>query len=117
MEFGTCATAHMHSSYAGQIAVSADYTISGGSLYHWWSETAGGSVAVIGRTVTLTGTPAFTAFANATIVAQIVAVSNTYSGSATGSRYSVTLNGVILSSGATLPGSTAGTTATGGQYN
>ena len=117
MEFGTCATAHMHSSYAGQIAVSADYTISGGSLYHWWSETAGGSIAVIGRTVTLTGTPAFTAFANATIVAQIVAVSNTYSGSSTGSRYSVTLNGVILSSGATLPGSTAGTTATGGQYN
>jgi len=117
MEFGACATAHMHSSYAGQIAVSADYTISGNALYHWWSETAGGSIAVIGRTVTLTGTPAFTAFANATIVAQIVAVSNTYSGAATGSRYSVTLNGVILSSGATLPGSTAGTTATGGQYN
>lgn len=117
MEFGACATAHMHSSYAGQIAVSADYTISGGALYHWWSETAGGSIAVIGRTVTLSGTPAFTAFANATIVAQIVAVSNTYSGTATGSRYSATLNGVILSAGATLPGNAAGATATGGQYN
>jgi hypothetical protein len=117
MEFGACATAHMHSSYAGQIAVSADYAISGGALYHWWSETAGGSIAVIGRTVTLSGTPAFTAFANATIVAQIVAVSNTYSGTATGSRYSATLNGVILSAGATLPGNAAGATATGGQYN
>lgn len=120
MEYGTAAVAHVHASYAGQIVLGANYTISGGALYHWWSETAGGSIACIGRTITLTGTPAFTAFANADIVAQIVPVLNTYSGSATGSRYSATNNGVIATFGAgatALPGNAAGSTATGGQYS
>jgi len=117
MDYGACTDSHMHAKYAGLITVTANYSITGGAFYHWWSETAGGSIKVIGRTITLTGTPAFTAFANATIVSQIVPVSNTYSGSATGSRYTVTLNSVILSGGATLPGNSAGSTATGGQYN
>lgn len=117
MEFGACAAGHMHAKYGGQINVSANYTISGNAIYHWWSETAGGSIQVIGRTITLSGTPAFTAFANATIVSQVVPVSNTYSGSATGKRYDVTLNAVILSAGATLPGSASGTTDGFGVYN
>jgi len=118
MDYGACTSSHMHAKYAGLITVSANYTVSGNSVWHWWSETAGGSIKVIGRTITITGTPAFAgAWLNATIVAQIVAVSNTYSGSATGARYLVTLNGVGYTSGATLPGNAAGSTATGGQYN
>lgn len=68
--------------------------------------------------VTLTGTPAFGAeFALATRVALIEVAGGSFSGSATGKRYDVNLNGVILSSGLTLPGNAAGTTATGGQYS
>ena len=118
MEYGACTVAHMHAKYAGLITVTANYSVTGGAAWHWWAETAGGSIQVIGRTITITGTPNFSgAWAGCTIVAQIVPVSNTYSGSATGARYVVQLNGVIYSSGATLPGNSAGTALTGGQYN
>ncbi len=118
MEYAACSGAHMHAKYAGLITVTANYSVTGGAAWHWWAETAGGSIQVIGRTITITGTPAFGgAWAGCTIVAQIVPVSNTYSGSATGARYVVQLNGVIYSSGATLPGNSAGTALTGGQYN
>ena len=43
----------------------------------------------------------------------------TFVGSATGARYSVALNGVIQTTGAGasyLPGNSAGSSATGGQY-
>lgn len=67
---------------------------------------------------TCTGTPAYsTAFASAedaTIVA-----SGTVTGSATGSRYSATKNGIIDTAGggaSYLPGNSAGSTATQGQY-
>jgi hypothetical protein len=45
---------------------------------------------------------------------------NTFAGAAaTGSRYAITANGVVYTSGAAttyLPGNTAGSTGTGGQY-
>jgi hypothetical protein len=40
----------------------------------------------------------------------------TFSGSATGKRYGVNSNATVGTFGLTLPGSIAGTTATGGQY-
>lgn len=72
-----------------------------------------------GNTVTVTGTPAFsTGFAQAAYTGQIMSTT-TFSGSATGPRYSVTMNGVIdtFGGGASyFPGNSAGSTATGGQY-
>jgi hypothetical protein len=100
-----------------KIEASADYTVSGGATMHAISQN-GGFVTVRSKTITISGTPAFaTSFVRARTAGVIDFVSNTYSGSATGSRYSAILNGVVFSSGATLPGNAAGTTATGGQYS
>lgn len=111
---------HMRALDGSQIsAVSGNYTISGNATLHWFA-TAGSTIRVQTNTVTLTGTPAFaTAFALANRAGAILAASITFSGAATGSRYSAASNGVIDTSGAGatyLPGDAAGSTATGGQY-
>jgi hypothetical protein len=84
--------------------------------------TWGGHVIVVGKTVTLTGTFSFgTAFANAARVGLIEANGNTYTGGTiTGVRYNADLNSVIFTNGGGanyFPGNSAGSTATGGQYN
>jgi hypothetical protein len=58
-------------------------------------------------------------FAEAAISGFLIVNGNTYSGSATGKRYTANLNGTILAGGAGpnyLPGSTDGTVTSGGQY-
>lgn len=98
--------------------VTANYTITGGAGYHLYTST-GGIINCNLLTCTLTGTPAFSgAFAYASMTGITRAVSNTYTGSATGKRYDVLSNGIVqTSAGATvLPGDVAGTTATGGLY-
>ena len=70
-------------------------------------------------TLTLIGTPAFTYFLYCFGGTYAVSSSlQTISGSATGIRYGVELNGVISTGGGAsyLPGNSAGSTATGGQY-
>jgi hypothetical protein len=66
------------------------------------------------------GTPAFSvAFAAAMVGASLFAQGATFSGAATGQRYNVQSNAVILTNGAGanyFPGNAAGATATGGQY-
>lgn len=94
------------------------YTISGGALAHLGAYDSG-HLRVQGLTLTITGTPAFgVAFAIVGRGSSALVNGCTFSGAATGSRYSVTLNGILLAfGGATyLPGNAAGTTATGGQY-
>jgi hypothetical protein len=95
---------------------SATYTISGGAWDHIFN--SGGLVNTAGATVTLTGTPAFSQ-SYITILGPYYAAmqSSTYSGSATGQRYNIILNGAAYTNGATLPGSINGTVATGGQYS
>ena len=65
-----------------------------------------------GITVTLTGTPAFSAFASAASTGLINPASNvTFSGSATGARYAISSNGTINTNGggaSFLPGNSAG---------
>lgn len=98
--------------------VTANYTITGGAGYHLYTST-GGIINCNVLTCTLTGTPAFSgAFAYASMTGITRAVSNTYTGSATGKRYDVLSNGIVQTgAGATvLPGDAAGTTATGGLY-
>jgi hypothetical protein len=119
MEYGAVTAGHLLADSFANISVTANYTISGGGLMHLQASNGGYIVPGVGLTVTLTGTPAFSsAFAGA-VTGNIGTAANTYSGSATGSRYSATLNGVINTNGggATyFPGNSAGSTATGGQY-
>ena len=115
--FGACPTFHIRSSSGAYIRALGDYTISGGSTYHISGNSAG-NVRAQNITVTLTGTPAFTAFAHADFLGLITYNYNSFSGSATGKHYEVSENSLIVTFGAAdyLPGDSAGSAATGGLY-
>lgn len=120
MRFGVCAGSHIAVGNGATVTnVSTNYTISGAAAIHWYSDT-NGQIYIQSRTITISGTPAFSvAFAYA-ITGSVQPINgNTFSGAATGVRYTVNTNAVIFTNGggATyLPGGTAGSTATGGQY-
>lgn len=118
LRFGA-AVWHMVAKDGGHILATGDYAITGGGTGHHNSQ-SGGTIRVASRTVTIGGTPAFSnTFASVSLGATLLAFSNTYSGAATGKRYAIASNGQVFTNGAAttyLPGDTAGTTATGGQY-
>jgi hypothetical protein len=123
VNFGACAVAGMSPSNGAIIYCLNSYTISGGGEQHVYAAEAGQVLynQMNPITVTTSGTPAFsTAFAFVTVLGIAQFTGATFSGSgATGPRYSVTGNGVINTDGGAasfLPGSTSGSTATGGQY-
>jgi hypothetical protein len=94
------------------------YTISGNAVYHIQGINCG-QVAVTGGTITLSGTRAFTAFARSRGNASLQLNSNTFSGSATGARYDVSLGGAINVNGAGatyLPGNASGINDGTGAY-
>ena len=100
------------------LTIGTNYTISGGAIAHWQSNPFGW-IQCGGRTITLTGTPAFSSNFATALFGYMNVSTCTFSGSATGVRYSATLNGIINTGGggATyLPGNSAGSFATGGQY-
>ncbi|MBX9773664.1 MAG: hypothetical protein K2Y71_04545 [Xanthobacteraceae bacterium] len=117
--FGACATYHIVATAGGVVTCFGNYTINGNAQIHWLAQN-NGFIGVSGVTITLTGTPAFSVqFANAGLVASMDVRNNTFSGSATGTRYLANRNAVIETNGggATyLPGNAGGSTATGGQY-
>jgi hypothetical protein len=117
--FGTCGSQQLRVTDGGRISATGNYSIDGGAGYHW-SAVCNGVVRVQSRTITLTGTPAFSVvFANADLNSSVLVNGNTFSGSATGVRYAATDNAVISSGGAGaayLPGNAAGSTGSGGQY-
>jgi hypothetical protein len=113
--------AHMYALNGAVISMDlVAYTIAGGGGYHVQANSNG--MVYVGfnsQLVTITGTPAFTQFAIADRGGIVSYFGMTFTGTATGSRYSASLNSIIFvnGGGATfLPGNTAGTTATGGQY-
>lgn len=100
-----------------QIVLEENYTIAGGARRH--INIGAGLLAAEGRTFTLTGTPAFTQFVAARNCGAVSLSNPTIIGGATGSRYLAETNGVINTFGKAatfLPGSTAGTTPSGGIY-
>jgi hypothetical protein len=119
VEYGPCSVAQVAAGNGSNVYLATNYTISGGAASHIQSQ-IGGYIQSVGRTVTLSGTPNFgTAFALAQLGSTILNWSNTFSGSATGKRYSAVTNGLITTNGGGanyFPGNSAGTTATGGQY-
>jgi hypothetical protein len=117
--FGICANAHLCGTDSGFITSTGPYTVSGNAPNHILASVNGCvSSSVL---ATLTGTPAFSSsYAGAAQNGTINAAGSTFTGSATGLRYAASTNGVIDTNtgGASFfPGSTPGTTTTGGQYN
>lgn len=111
---------HMLANNNSAIIISGNYSITGGTGNHFYAtrgSTINNSQAFV---ITLTGTPAFTAFTAADDNGVAAIFGMTFSGSATGKRYDANLNGVIhtLGGGANyFPGNAVGTTANGGQYS
>jgi len=103
----------------GTLKIGAPYTITSSMYAHIFVQ-FGGKLLYAPGTVSLTGTPAWTAGFLLVLSSGVVSSSGvTFSGSATGPRYDVETNGVIntFGSGANyFPGNAAGVTATGGQY-
>lgn len=119
IDFGACSTSHVCTDAGGMAIASGPTAISGGALIHWFL--SGGSMVLDqGKTITITGTPNFgNSFLQAGNNCTALVNQNTFVGSATGKRYTVDMNSVcnVNGGGASyLPGSIAGTTATGGQY-
>ena len=116
----TVGGSHLSVSYDSLALISKPYIIMGGAVNHLQSN-AGGVIRVAPATgvaalaVTLAGVPAFSgAYANANkgVITLCDALIPTFTGTATGKRYSVTLGGVISVNGngtAYLPGNSAGT--------
>lgn len=115
LDFNTGLSNHIVVGSWSTLMTNGNYAISGGSNTHILAQ-YGGSVQIVNTTVTITGTPAFAAcFLFAQMLANVLLTGNTYSGSATGQRYIVSL-GSYVNSGVTLPGNVAGGTTTGGFY-
>lgn len=119
MRFGACVNAQIFARKNAIVLFNSNYTINGGAAQHVYIDTNAVLIAQT-LTITLTGTPAFSGqFLFVDAGAMVVYNGHTFSGSATGVRYSATLNGAIqtFGGGATyLPGNSAGSTGTGGQY-
>lgn len=123
--FGPCTQSHMAPTGAGAtVFITHGYTITGGALSHVRCLQGGMVISLSGVTVTLSGTPDFgatgtRAFARVEGPCLYQPSGVTFSGAATGRRYYVALNGAISTGGggaSFLPGDTAGTELTGGQY-
>lgn len=119
VDFGSSASAHMHAEAGGSIAAATNYTISGSVGAHF-EMVENGLINIGGRTVTLTGTPAFSvAFAYGR-KGHCLVQSMTFSGSATGPRINLSLCSTVFSNGATeatyFPGNSAGTKLTGSEW-
>ena len=114
-DFGSCTGAHIDVGRYGFVQVGTSYTISGGAAQHVQYEQ--GRVFIAGAiTATISGSPTITTMVNGQVGGD-ARISPTWSGSpAVGTKkYSITGNAVLNTAGVTLPGSVAGTTATGGQ--
>lgn len=120
LEFGACTASHILAASPGAfITMLASYTISGGSIYHYNTQ-FGAFLRSNSITVTISGTPAFSvAFANASNMGAMLTYSITWSGSATGVRYTTSAGGGINSQGggaSFFPGNSAGSATSPGWY-
>jgi hypothetical protein len=120
MNFGACAGNHIWAGSGGNVNITASYSITGGAQAHYFATSSGTILGPpSGITVTLSGTPTFSvAFAEATQagIVQVTSAGTTFSGAATGKRFSAFLAGQINTGGAGgsgginfFPGSVAGT--------
>jgi hypothetical protein len=93
VNFGAASGAQVSVYSGGRAFADGNYTISGAAAYHVFAR-GPSPIDISGQTVTVSGTPAFgTAFALAQNGGAIRVVGNTFTGSATGVRYSAITNG------------------------
>lgn len=123
IEFGACPNYQMDVRGGAKITYigTGNLAISGGAQYHALVE-SGSNINIAGPTVTITGTPAFSAaFVGTGRGGGLIEYyGTTFSGSATGKRYDVQALGQIFSNGggaSFYPGSVAGTTNSLGVYS
>jgi hypothetical protein len=122
LDFGTGFNRHIAPTNFGTVILAGAYTISAGANFHYRASQQGAILFDGSFTITLTGTPAFAiafAYANEAGWIIIYSTSVTYSGAATGTRYTANLNSLLYTNGGGanyFPGSIAGSTATGGVY-
>ena len=113
---GTTIAGHLQAFFGGSITVAGSLTLSGTADAAFGA--AGGSITTqVGSSVSVSG--AYSGGFARAIVGGVIQFSSIPTGAATGPKFTVQSNGVVDSQAAglnALPGSTAGTTATGGQY-
>ena len=115
VRFLSAGASHIKIVERGLVLANGALAIAGGAQQHILA-TEQSAFRGYGTSYTLTGTPAFSdAFISASEGAIVRCESASFSGSATGKRYSVSGCSFLNTYGVTLPGSIAGTTATGGQ--
>lgn len=120
IEFGA-ATEQVFVRQNATFFAASNYTISGGATRHWRADESG-TIFAYGRTVTLSGAPAYSgSFAYVFHGSTAIVGAMTFSGAATGTRFVVSSNSVINTAGggaSYLPGNASGVTdtATGGVY-
>lgn len=100
---------------------SGTYSVIGNCGQHWFMQGCG-SLVVASVNITVPNALTFTNWLSSSGVCFFQGNGLTFSGTgsaggSTGTKYNLSLNSVALTSGAVLPGVTAGTTATGGQYS
>jgi hypothetical protein len=117
INFGTSSSNyHLVSIYNAFVDIIENYTISGSAVGHYYIAYSGVLRFFGSYTCTISGTPNFSeAFLYAIFGGNALLWSVTYSGSATGYKYKVESNSAVRCN-ATLPGSIAGITSTGGQF-
>jgi hypothetical protein len=127
VDFGSGSLANIRSDNGGKVDLSgtAAYAISGGGGRHYWAFNNSlivGAIPTTPQTVTITGSPSFIhGFAQAQALSTISAQGQTFSGAVSPPtpNYDVSGNSVIDTAGGGgtyFPGTTAGSSSTGGQY-
>jgi hypothetical protein len=111
MEYAATSSYHLYVA-SSRLLIAAGYSITGGAAHHWRAENVAMLHMMGGLTVTLTGTPAFSAsYVLSNRSSTIIAFAMTFSGSATGARYAVQSGSLIETNGAGpnyFPGNAAG---------
>lgn len=118
IRFGACANDHLLAVKEGYIEAISNYAIVGNAARHIYVGEES-EIAVQALTLTLSGTPAFSSeFVFADALGAAVIGGNTYSGAATGKRFTAQRGGFIYTLGnlTELPGNAAGTVVSDGIY-
>lgn len=119
MEFGQhTGAAHVEIGTEGTIVLNDNYSVTGGGSSHLHAG-GEGQIRAGTITVTITGTPNFSAYFCGAAQGSIVVPGVTFTGAATGARYLAHKNGTIETHPAfspALPGDVEGRTAWGGAY-
>ncbi len=118
VDFGTSSSEHIAAPQGCLVQATGPYQISGGAYAHI-AAYDGGQARVQNVTVTIINNPSFVVgFALGTRGGIVLIVGVTFSGSATGKKYSADLGGGVLTFGGAdyLPGNSAGTATSPGWY-